>query len=271
MKMKSLNKFNFSNNFLIILCGLPASGKSTFAQEISELIEANSTQIVKIVDPDQIRNQISPTFNFTLEKNVRNKHLVDIEYFLKRGMITISDDLNYYSSMRHQLKDIAEKLNKKFYIIYISTPVEVCLKWNKVRGSPIPDSVLLKVDNKFDNFQNYQWDTPSLILDMSKTSDLKHNITTYLNSLQFELKKKQMKKSSSNQLAEQLDSITRKIISELFQDKRMLNDKSKILKLRKQFIKKTLGSKKFSKNMKEDFIDFLKENVDTNKSKEKKK
>ena len=106
---------------------------------------------------------------------------------------------------------------------------------------------------------------------MSKTDDLKHIIAVFLNSLQFELKKRPIKKSSSNEFAEQLDTITRKVLSELFQDKNMLKDKSKILKLRKSFIKERLKSKKLSKNLKEDFIYFLKENVETNKFKEKKK
>ena len=271
MKMKSQKKFNFPNNFLIILCGLPASGKSTFAQEVKKLIETNSKQIAKIVDPDLIRTLISPEFNFTLEKNVRNKHLANIEHFLKIGMIAISDDLNYYSSLRHQLKDIADKLHKRYYIVHISTPLETCLKWNKVRGNPIPNSVINKINKKFDNFRNYQWDTPTLVLDMSKIGDLEHKITNFLNSLQFELKKSRVRRVPSNQYAEQLDTITRKILSELFQDKNMLKDKSKILKLRKSFIKERLKSKKTSKNLKEDFIYFLKENVETNKFKEKKK
>ena len=269
--MKSLKKFNFFNNFLIILCGLPASGKSTFAQKIKELIEANSNQIVKIVDPDVIRKSLSPKFNFTLEKNVRNKHLANIEYYLKQGIIAISDDLNYYSSMRHQLKDIAEKFDKKYYIVHISTPLETCLKWNKLRGIPIPNNIIHKINKKFDNFLNYQWDSPKLVLDMSNTDDLEPKITNFLNFLEDELKKGTVEYSPSNKFAEQLDIITRKIISELFQDKDMLKDKSKILKLRKTFIKERLKGNKFSKNLKEDFIKFLNENVETNKYKEKKK
>ena len=271
MKMISLKEFNFHNNFLIILCGLPASGKSTFAQEIKELIETNSNGIVNIVDPDLIRMELSPGFDFKMEKEVRQRNLTNVETFLKQGLITISDDLNYYSSMRHDLKDIAERLQKNYYIIHISTPIETCLKWNEVRGNPIPNNVILEVNKKFDDFSKYQWDTPSLVLDMSKMNDLELKIANFLSSLELESKKRHIKDSNSNEFAEQMDTITRKIVSKLFQDKNMLTKKSKILKLRKYFIKERMRNKRFSKNLKEDFINFLNENLETNKSKEKKK
>lgn len=271
MKMRSKKKFNFHNNFLIILCGLPASGKSTFAQEIKELIETNSKGIVKIVDPDLIRAKLSPIFDFKMEKEVRHRHLTNVENFLKHGVITISDDLNYYTSMRHELKDIAETLQKKYFIIHISTPIDTCLKWNELRGNPIPNNVIHKINSKFDNFSTYQWDTPSLVIDMSIRGDLEPKVTNFLGFLELELKKSYIRNSPSNEFAEQLDIITRKIISELFQDTNMLARKSKILKLRKSFIKEQLRNKMFSKNLKGDFINFLKENVETNKSKQKKK
>ena len=74
------------------------------------MIETNSNGIVNIVDPDLIRAKLSSKFDFKIEKEVRQKHLAQVENFLKNGMITISDDLNYYSSMRHELKEIAERL-----------------------------------------------------------------------------------------------------------------------------------------------------------------
>ena len=56
-------------NFLIILCGLPASGKSTFAHKFKSIVENVNDQIVSIVDPDKIRkNLYSGNFNYKKEK-----------------------------------------------------------------------------------------------------------------------------------------------------------------------------------------------------------
>lgn len=254
-----------TNNFLLILSGLPSSGKSTFAKEIKKIVEDHSRRTVKIVDPDVIRTELSPRFDFRLEKKVRKKHLELVENSLKNGIITISDDLNYYSSMRHQLKEIAEKLNKKFYIAHISTPLKICLSWNKARGMPIPNSVINKIFKKFDNFNHYRWDTPVFNPDMSKIDDLETYVINLLKSLDLESKKETTRVSSSNQFAQNLDIITRKMVSELLKTPSYQKYKKKILRLRKFYIKEQVAYKKSNEKIEEDFTNFLKHNLKTNK------
>ena len=49
------------DNFLICLVGLPASGKTTFAYQLKGTIEKNIENFnVIIIDPDKIRDQLSP-------------------------------------------------------------------------------------------------------------------------------------------------------------------------------------------------------------------
>ncbi|MFX1258837.1 MAG: adenylyl-sulfate kinase, partial [Promethearchaeota archaeon] len=103
------------NNFLICLTGLPASGKTTFANQLKDIIEKRINNFkVKVVDPDKIRGNLTPhEFNYNNEQIIRKKNLEDIQNGLKQGYIVISDDLNYYTSMRHDLKEIAENLGLK--------------------------------------------------------------------------------------------------------------------------------------------------------------
>ncbi len=157
-------------NFLICLAGLPSSGKSTFAQMLKEKFE-KTFRIFKvlIIDPDKIRNKISPgKFDFNKEQVVRIKNLDVIRTALKNQFIVISDDLNYFSSMRHDLKKIADNLGFKYFIVHITTPLDVCLKWNKKRGRPIPNKVIKRISNKFDNFNKYYWDYPIIRYDHTK-------------------------------------------------------------------------------------------------------
>ena len=150
------------DNFLICLVGLPASGKTTFAYQLKGTIEKNIENFnVIIIDPDKIRDQLSPKkFDHRIEQSVRERNFKAINTSLKDNNIVISDDLNYYSSMRHDLKKIADRLEIKFFIIHIATPLKICLNWNKKRGKPIPKSVIKKVYNKFDTFDKYNWDHP---------------------------------------------------------------------------------------------------------------
>ena len=265
MKMDSPIKFNFVDNFLIILAGFPASGKSTLANQIKILIEKYSTRFVKIIDPDLIRKAISPRFDFKLEQKVRKRHLEIIKDSLKNNFIVISDDLNYYSSMRHQLKEISEKLNKMFFIIHVSTPFETCLSWNNARGNPIPNSVIKKVYKKFDYFHRYQWDTPISEIDMSKVDNLDSYLIDLINSLDLNPKEENLITPNSDDITQKRDLATRKIVSEFLQSQKYQKHKKQILKLRKLYLKESITTIRSPEGIEEDFTNFLKENLKTNK------
>ena len=134
---------------MICLAGLPASGKSTFASKLKKTLESKFNRlVVKIIDPDIIRQNISSgNFDYRLEPKVREYYLTETRKELQLGMIVISDNLNYYSSMRHDLKKLTENFELKFFIIHISTPYNVCLQWNKKRDQ------LLQLDTLL--FQNW--------------------------------------------------------------------------------------------------------------------
>ena len=233
---------NNNLNFLIILVGLPASGKSAFAFKLKEQLEKNFQNKVKIIDPDIIRDEVFPnSFNFKNEPQIREKNKQSVRKHLNKGNIVISDDLNYYSSMRHDLKLIADSLNIKFYIIHISTPLNLCLKRNEERGKPIPNKVIKNIYNKFDNFDKYKWDTPFETYDITQTSDaiqflenLSNKITV---NLQEQKKGKQLLQAKPSSIREELDLITRKSVGELLKIPKYQMSKEAILEYRKLFIK----------------------------------
>lgn len=236
-----------NDNYLICLTGLPASGKSTFAHKFKAALEKSYDKIrVKIIDPDIIRQKLSPDkFEPEKEQIVRKKNLEIIRRELERGYLVISDDLNYYSSMRHDLKEIAESFRINFIIIHIATPIEICLKWNEARGSPIPNEVIKKIHNKFDNFDKYSWDYPEVIIDPSANNDLERKVGELIKNHRERLKnKKYMKKTDRNNIlihsnlyAENLEKISRNYVGKLLQNPIFLPIKDKILRLRKIFVK----------------------------------
>ena len=211
-----------NQNYLIILCGLPASGKSTFAYKFKSILEKVSDQaLVSIVDPDKIRkNLYSGNFNHKREKIVRKRNLKNVKKALKNGFIVISDDLNYYSSMRHDLKEIAEKVDIPFYIIHISTPVDQCVIWNEKRGKPIPNQVIQSINQKFDLFDTYSWDKPVTSIDLSEITNLDMNIRNLLKIIEQDIKltseqhQKISLKKTRNRYKENLDQTTRQIVNE---------------------------------------------------------
>jgi tRNA uridine 5-carbamoylmethylation protein Kti12 len=236
----------FNQNFLICLVGLPASGKTTFANLLKiTLKKVFNKADVKIIDPDLIRQKLtSNEFNHKKEYIVRKTNLEVIKSELKLGNIVISDDLNYYSSMRHDLKQIADDLMVDFFIIHIATPFKTCVKWNVKRGEPIPNDVINKVREKFDLFNKYHWDYPIATYDLSENNDLSIIIQEFLTILENKMKQRnrniilEKTKNSSNKYNENLDKLTRTYVGKLVLDPNFSPIKKKIFKLRKTFIKK---------------------------------
>lgn len=250
--------------FLLILAGLPASGKSYFAKYMKKALESTAPDFkVKIVDPDNIRNEFSNrTFNPEIEYIVRANNLKLIKESLKEGDVVISDDLNYYTSMRHDLKEIANEFFIPFFIIHISTPIEICLKWNNQRGNPIPNELIHQINEKFDTFDNYNWEKPLALLD-SSTADINDTISSIIIQIEkklgdFDLKRDKFQKIEvklgSN---ENLDIITRKIVGNLLNNEEFQGLKFKLLDLRKKFVKIKKGDLKFDKEISREFINYV--------------
>ncbi|MFX1389031.1 MAG: AAA family ATPase [Promethearchaeota archaeon] len=229
-------------NFLICLVGLPASGKSSFAKLLKLALKNKYSYLeVIIIDPDIIRYDMTGEyFDHNKENIVREQNLNRIRIELEKGKIVLSDDLNYFTSMRHDLKEIADALNLRFFIIYISTPPEVCIKWNEERGKPIPNAVITRIHNKFDNFNKYHWDRPIGKYNLSKINDKNKIIQELLEKVEKELKEtveEEIIYDKSNEYNEKLDKITRNLVKEFLVTKDYLVFKKNIISLRKNYLK----------------------------------
>jgi tRNA uridine 5-carbamoylmethylation protein Kti12 len=190
---------------LIVLVGLPASGKTTLAKSLQQLLKIhtgfNIEISVKIIDTDAIRLQLfGPEFDFSKEGLViENKYRI-IEESISKNTVLIIDDMHYYVSMRHQLFEFANKTQSLYYTILVDTPFDICLKWNIERGETVPNAVVSSIASKFDPMGlKYRWDHPNSIVDMSQ-NDLERQINGIISSFIQEWQKftKQGMKSEIN-------------------------------------------------------------------------
>jgi tRNA uridine 5-carbamoylmethylation protein Kti12 len=246
------------------LTGLPASGKSTFAKILKLVIENSfDDSKVIIIDPDIIREKLTHNkFEPEKEHLVRTTNLKLIKKELKKGNIVISDDLNYYSSMRHDLKDIAESLNAFFFILHISTPFETCLKWNENRGQTIPNEIIKKIQGKFDDFGKYSWDLPLASFNLSEIDEIDATIGVFIKNLvkrikNISLKDKENRRNHSNRVIENLEKISRSIVGDLLKNPILQNYKDEIIQLRRLFVKKNKNKKLKDAEITRLFMTFL--------------
>lgn len=173
------------NQFILALCGLPASGKSTLADAIQHALDFD----VDIVRTDEWRDTAYYTdWKPEKENPVRQKALARVRELIAEGMSVIHDDTNYYTSMRHELFEIAVENRYGFAIVHVTTPVTVALEWNKARsGYRVPDSVIHDIFERFDNpGKRYLWDTADLevSLEIQEISDVVPEIVEILHELE---------------------------------------------------------------------------------------
>jgi O-phosphoseryl-tRNA(Sec) kinase len=159
--------------FLIILTGIPCSGKTQLATFLAKKLEINYSFPTVVVDPDNIREMIpalKERFNPERESLVEHLSQVLIEESLKKRNIVISDDMNYYESARHRLVQIAKKYKAKYIIVYLTVSVETAKARNASKASSIPEELISKIAQNFDPpGVKYKWDRPSFVINTEKT------------------------------------------------------------------------------------------------------
>jgi len=162
------NSKNSRNSVLILLIGLPASGKSVLAKNLKkELKNKHILNKIHIIDTDIIRFRLfGADFSHTNEKYAVEEKNKEVLEKLNLGNIVIVDDLHYLTSMRHRFYEMCLKKGALYIPIYLSTPVSQCKKWNHLRGLPVPQKVIDEIASKFDvPGKKYLWDRIQLNFD----------------------------------------------------------------------------------------------------------
>jgi len=245
---------------LIILTGIPASGKSSLAKELKRLLELENESI-EIVDSDEIRRKTYITnFDPSLESFIREESLVNINNHLKAGKHVISDDINYYQSMRHELKEIARKNKDIFEIIHFDIPLEIALERNTERGEPIPHEVIEKINEKFDApGKKYKWDKSFHVItgDNSVEKEAKLLVEKIKPFLRKKMEFSSIRIQAELNFAQEMDKITRNLVSDYVNVHE--KDPKRLSELRKEFIKIANEQQMKIKTIKEKFQKFLDE------------
>lgn len=122
---------------VILLRGLPASGKSTFAKD---LVSKDNSYVR--VNKDDIRSMISLPWSKESEKLVIDIRDESIKSALARGKNVIVDDTNFHPKHIERVIEIANELSVKFEIKDFDTPIWTCLERDDLRSNPVGAKVI---------------------------------------------------------------------------------------------------------------------------------
>lgn len=133
-----------SKNVLIVMCGLPASGKSTYSQWLAE------SGVFRRVCPDLIRKEMYGDENIQGDgKRVFETAHHDIKEYACLGENVVFDATNIDRKTRINL---VKKMRPHFDIIickWFSTPLLTCKLRNAQRERQVPYEVLERMAERF--------------------------------------------------------------------------------------------------------------------------
>lgn len=128
---------------LLMLKGLPASGKSTYAKELE------ATGKWARVNKDDIRKEFFPDYTFKNEKEVVYMEDSEIIAELREGNNVVVDNTHFNPKHQVRLEKIAKDEGAEFELLFIDTPLEVCIKRNRKRPNSVPMEVILDMHRKY--------------------------------------------------------------------------------------------------------------------------
>ncbi|MHA2064791.1 MAG: AAA family ATPase [Candidatus Thorarchaeota archaeon] len=221
--------------FLLAMCGIPSSGKTTLARAIKD--ELNEVLRVEIVSTDRWRDgEFYSDFRPEKEHNVRKEALDIACRLIQNGASVIHDDTNYYTSMRHELYDIAGQNKIVFAVVHVSTPAELAVQWNMDRKRPVPVGVIEKIEKRFDfPGSKYAWDRPIAThnLGVDNPNDDALEIVERIESLFPVISEI---RSSDKSISDLLDVITRQVVKRFLVENPSMREDARISKERRSLL-----------------------------------
>lgn len=127
---------------IIMMKGLPGSGKTTIAKEMY-------TENTVRVNKDEIRMMMGTEWSKSNENIVLLARDSIIGGALEQGKNVVVDDTNFAPKHEERLRVLAEQFGADLVVHYVDTPVEECIKRDKLRQNPVGEDVIMNMYRQF--------------------------------------------------------------------------------------------------------------------------
>lgn len=126
---------------IIVLCGLPASGKTTLSQQLA------TEHSAKLYHYDEFKKGSKPIESKQTHQRLYNQ----IKQDLLQGYDVVLDDLHTHLEWREPLLSAIQDIPCKKTLIVMMTPLEECIRRNAQRQGQarLPDSVIYHLSRRY--------------------------------------------------------------------------------------------------------------------------
>lgn len=132
-----------SDGFLVIMCGLPGSGKTTQARAIVDGFPRGTAVAISRDDLRMTYYGTKTDLTSEQEHHITALQHDQINRALQRGLTVVVHDCNLRMQYRKQLAAIAENQSAQWMMVDLSTvPLHTCLERNARRDHPVPEEVI---------------------------------------------------------------------------------------------------------------------------------
>jgi len=124
-----MQRSKLSKQLLIMLYGLPGSGKSFFSRQAGELLG------IPVISSDRIRYELfdKPTYSRDEQQVIINVMNIMLEEYLNNGMSVIYDVSLSRTTDRKALREFAKKQHVSTMLLWLQADLETCLMRAKNR------------------------------------------------------------------------------------------------------------------------------------------
>ena len=146
---------------LVVLVGIPQSGKTRVSLELKHYLESQSTPVELINEESLGFNKLDSYSSSFNEKNLRASLKSAVERSLTPETVVILDSMNYIKGYRYELFCIVRQVKTTQCVIYMDIPKELA----RTRNTAYPDELFTDLSNRMEvPRQNNKWDNPLIIL-----------------------------------------------------------------------------------------------------------
>ena len=131
---------------ILVLQGLPGSGKTTFAKALVE----SSSEIIRL-NRDDLRKMLGVEWNSKLEGTIFEMEMEMAKIALEMNYSVIIDDTNLNTFTLTRWKYLAEEMNVRYETKFFDVTLEECIRRDSLRPNPIGAEAITTFAIKYGN------------------------------------------------------------------------------------------------------------------------